>query len=246
MYDKTSLIIGEGEIGKGLYEVLNGAFPGRVFIRDVDPRSDDPKDVYFLHITFPFSEEFVFLVQAYANQYQPQVIIVHGTVPPGTCRKIGHRCVSSPTRGKHPRIAEGIKTFVKFVGGIDEECVRDAEELFNRAWIKTLRLSSPEACEVGKIMETTQYGWFIGLAKEIKRVCLEYDVPFDEVYTLQNMTYNDGYRKLGLEHFMRPTLVPIPGKMGGHCVVENCDLLFDSVTRVVKELDKKYENDPFC
>lgn len=239
----VSLIIGAGEIGKGLFEVLEGSYKGSLFIRDIEEPQDRQSEVSvdILHICFPYFEGFVEAIQKYDVRYGfPRAIVIHSTVPVGTTEKIGENAVHSPVRGKHPRLAEGIRTFVKFFGGTDQCTTQFVEQYFARAGVRTLILSSSRATEMGKLMETTQYGWFIALAKEIKRVCEEQDLNFSEVYTLQNMTYNDGYQRLGMDHFVRPILTPVDGPIGGHCVVENCALMENRITKVVKEFNASY------
>lgn len=237
----TSLIVGAGEVGQGLFEVLNAAYRGRVFIRDIEPGIDNPKTVDFLHITFPYSDKFVENVRKYRRQYGKPVVIIHSSVPVGTTESIGKDAVHSPIRGKHPDLAGGIRTFVKFFGGHDPDVVQDVEQYFARAGVRTMILSSPEATELGKLMETSQYGWFIVLAKEIKKLCDQHGLSFNEVYTIQNMTYNEGYSRLGLDHFLRPVLTPVGGPIGGHCVRENSDLVDSTVTKLIKDFNDKYK-----
>lgn len=240
-YAPTSLIVGAGEVGQGLFDVLNTAYPGRVFIRDIKPGKDNPNTVDFLNICFPFCEGFVDKVREYRRKYGNPVVIVHSSVPVGTTDRIADDAVHSPIRGKHPDLAGGIRTFVKFFGGHDRDVVKDVEQYFARAGVRTMILSSPEATELGKLMETSQYGWFIVLAKEIQALCDKYDLSFNEVYTIQNMTYNEGYSRLGLDHFLRPVLTPIGGPIGGHCVRENSDLIESSVTQLIKDFNDKYK-----
>ena len=52
------------------------------------------------------------------------------------------------------------------------------------------------------------------------------DIPFDEVMSLYNQTYNDGYSKLGKINVIRPVLNP-GNKIGGHCVIPNLKLLVE-------------------
>jgi len=233
----THLVIGAGEIGQGLQKVLSRAH--EVDIRDIDC-TDALKAAYdFLHICIPYSDNFKTIVEDYKTQYDATYVVIHGTVPVGTNRQLGSDYVSSPVRGKHPDLSKGIEIFVKFLGGVNKETVEVVSEEFKKAGIKTFILSSPEAAEMGKILETTQYGWFIILCKKIKELCDEHDLNFDEVYTLHNMTYNDGYRKTAQEHYCRPVLSPIPGAIGGHCVVQNTDLLDCFVTNFVKQVAKE-------
>lgn len=235
--------MGAGEVGMGLFDVLNSAYLGRIFIRDVRPNENDLERVDILHITYPYSKHFLRETRKYVRRYRPKVTVIHSSVPVGTTRKLGTPAVHSPIRGKHPKLAEGIRTFVKFFGGEDMKDVRFIEQYFAKAGVRTMILSSPEATELGKLMETSQYGWFIVLAKEIKKLCDKLNLNFNEVYTIQNMTYNEGYERLGLTHFNRPVLTPVDGAIGGHCVRENSDLIDSSVTKLIKDFNEKFKGE---
>lgn len=241
----TSLIVGAGEVGKGLFEVLHEAYPGKVFIRDIDEPEGLPP-IQYLHLCFPFTTRAQFRKQAkkYMRQYKPEIVIIHSTVAVGTTRSLGLSAVHSPIRGKHPNLAEGIRTFVKFIGsvGTDKEMANRVAQYFINADIATQVFDKSETTELGKLLETTQYGWFIVLMKEIKRVCREKDLNFTEVYAVHNQTYNQGYAKLGEEKYMRPILVPMPGPIGGHCVVPNVRILRDPITKIIRQYERKYVN----
>tara|TARA_R100001530_G_scaffold13251_3_gene12268 strand:+ start:4592 stop:5335 length:744 start_codon:yes stop_codon:yes gene_type:complete len=239
----TSLVVGAGEIGKGLYEVLHDAHGESVFIRDVEPKSGLPKHVDYLHITFPYSQRFEEYVNTYISFYNPSIVIIHSTVPIGTTSRISHpKTVHSPVRGKHPNLANSIRTFVKFIGG-EKEVANKVAEYFINAKIKTIVFDKSQTTEMLKIISTTLYGWQIIACKEVARICDKYNLNFEEVYTVANKTYNEGYEELGMGHYRKPYLRPMEGKIGGHCVVPNCDLLEDVFTQLVKDFDKIYENE---
>jgi len=66
-----------------------------------------------------------------------------------------------------------------------------------------------------------------------------YDLQYDEVYTHPNNTYNEGYEELGMPNVRRPVLYPPEGKIGGHCIAPNFELLPDSLLkRMAKELNE--------
>jgi len=112
----TSLIVGYGEIGRGIFEVLNDAYEGFVFKRDIEePKEEIPK-IDYLHICIPYSEKFVDIVKEYERKYDPKYTIIHSTVAPGTTRQLGHHAMHSPVRGKHPDLAGGVRTFIKSIG----------------------------------------------------------------------------------------------------------------------------------
>lgn len=241
MENNKSLIIGAGEAGKSLYKVLEATYKKDIAIRDKQSDYGIIEDsLCFLNICYPYSDSFVEDTKAYIKQYNPTVTIIHSTVPVGTTRKCGKYCVHSPIHGKHPHLDKGIKTFTKYVGGENVDRVYLTRRYLEMAGISTKIVSSPEASELSKILCTTYYGWNIVFCKEVADICKQLNVPFEEVYTNWNKEYNKGYTELGMEQFVRPVLKPINGKLGGHCIVNNCDLLDSSVTKIIKGFDKGY------
>lgn len=253
------LVIGNGEVGGALYYLLKPHY--QISIRD---KLDDVGGFFeILHIAYPPIKNFVKIAKDYIKKYQSQLVIIHATVPVGTTRRIAPFAVHSSVRGMHAQkhhpgivgkkikisargakaanhpvhFAKSMKLFVKYFGG--EQAGR-AAKYFADIGFKTKLFKLPETTELSKILDTTYYGWNILFAKEAKRICDKFKLDFDEVYTSANRDYNDGYSKLGMEHVVRPVLKFVPGKIGGHCVVPNCDLLDDWLTRTIKERNKRY------
>jgi len=224
-----NLIIGAGEIGKSLYKVFKDKH--ETHIRDKDDllvsESKIPiwqTQVEVLNICYPYSPKFIKDTEAYINQYRPLLTIIHSTVPVGTSKKLS--AVHSPVHGKHPNLEEGIRTFVKYIGADDHQDAWRAQRFLSDAGITTEFVKGSKTSELSKLLCTTYYGWNIVFMKEVERLCEEHSVPFDQVYTKWNTHYNEGYTKLGMPQFVRPVLEPMPGKIGGHCVINNC-YLFD-------------------
>ncbi len=94
--------------------------------------------------------------------------------------------------------------------------------------------------EMAKIMSTTYYGWNIIFEKEMKKLCDREGLDFEKVYSDWNETYNEGYRKLGMGHVVRPVLEDMPGKIGGHCITPNCKLIDTFLTRTILERNEAY------
>ena len=232
-----SLIIGSGEIGKSLHNVLSAKHESH--IRDLE---DYPlEDVEVLNICYPPIKDFVEVTKKYIAKYKPKITIIHATVPVGTTRQCGENVVHSPVHGKHPNLAKGILTFTKYIGGVDIYATHMATKFLREAGITTKVVASPEASEISKIMCTSYYGWNIIFMKEMVEICKQNNVPFNEVYTEWNWHYNDGYNKLGNPEFTRPILFPTPGRIGGHCVVENSFLTENFITKTIRERNKKYK-----
>jgi len=227
------LIIGRGEIGNALFNILKKKFD--VSIRDKNDDVTGKFDV--LHIAYPPIKNFVGVTKKYIKEYKPSLVIIHSTIAVGTTKKIGTIAVHSPVRGIHPHLEKGMRMFVKYFGGSK---AKSAEKYFREVGVKTESFPSAETTELLKILDTTYYGWNIIFVKETKRICDKYKVDFDAVYTRANREYNRGYKKLGMSHVVRPVLRFIPGKIGGHCVIPNTKLLNDWLTNTLKKRNSTY------
>lgn len=213
-----TIIIGMGEVGKALAEVLDCYSPAAADLGYAE------RGVFeIMHICFPYSDGFKAEVANYALRYRAKHIVIHSTVPVGTSRALN--AIHSPIRGIHPRLADGIRTFVKFLGGEDASRVAD---YFRRAGLRVMLFDAQETTELGKLLETESYRVNIEFAHRAKKLCREHNVSFHEAYTLQAQTYNDGYTKLGHPEYVRPVLQAIDGPIGGHCVLNNKELLCQS------------------
>jgi len=226
------LIIGRGQIGIALHKVLR--LPAWDIIEE-QKAIGDSFDV--LHICFPFSKRFVDYVKDYIEVYYPNLVIIHSTVPIGTTEKCGNICVHSPIRGIHPNLEEGIRTFVKYFGG---NKANEAAMIFVELGIKVQITSSSRSIEALKLWDTTQYAWNIILEKEIKRYCDKHKLDFDLIYTNANKSYNEGYRDLGMKYVNRPILKHIKGQIGGHCIISNCKLFKNWITKLILKRNEKY------
>lgn len=224
-YNTASLIVGAGEIGIALYNIFKKEY--QTYIIDKDSKCFEP--ITYLHICFPFSKHFVKEVQKYQKEYKPIFTIVHSTVPVGTNKILGS--ISSPAVGIHPHLEESLKTFIKYLGGKNASRVAN---YFRKAGIKVYLFDSSDTTELMKILSTTKLGIDSEYAKEVKRLCDKYKIPF-EAWTLWTDNYNKGYQKLGYPEYTRPNLIPIMEKLGGHCVLPNCDLLKSRFTDLVKQ-----------
>ena len=210
----TVVIVGLGEVGKPLLEVMKGRY--RTFGVDINqPAPVTQCDV--MHICFPFQSEFVRQVVDYINQYRPALTVINSTVAPGTTRRIAVESetavVNSPIRGKHARMQEELLHYTKFVGALDPRSGQRAVEHFEGIGMKAKLLASPEASEIAKLTETTYFGLLIAWAQEIERYCVKLDVNYDEVVSFYE------------EIRFFPPVKYFPGEIGGHCVMPNIEIL---------------------
>lgn len=213
-----TVIVGAGEVGTALAKVLDQYKP-QLF----DPERglvETSASCDILHICFPYSEKFIEQVKEYKEQYRPTYVVVHSTTPIGTCEKL--KAVHSPIRGQHPNLEEGIRTFVKFIGGEDASQVAD---YFRRAGIRVMLFDESRTTEAMKLYDTEYLKVCVEFALRVQKFCDENCLNFHEVYSLANMTYNEAYEKLGHPEYRRPVLQAIRQPLGGHCLTPNHEML---------------------
>lgn len=233
------LVIGMGEIGMAIGEVLFDKMePDNVKGYDFngDYNTDIGEKFDVLHICFPPSDKFIAQVEQYKKDFLGEggLVIVHSSVDIGTCDKLN--AVSSPVRGIHPNLVLGIKTFVKYFGGKD---AYKAAKLFEAVQVQTKVYERARDVEGGKMADTSQFGIDIIKMKMVKAFCDKYDLNFEIVWTDFNKTYNEGYRALGKDKYSRPYFDYVPGKIGGHCVMQNCDLIDTEFSDFIKKFNEK-------
>jgi len=229
----NSLIIGKGEVGQALFNILQKTY--HTTLRG--KKEVEIGDVEFLHICYSFQENFIEITQKYIQQYNPKFTIIHSSVPVGTTKQLEGNVWHSPVRGIHPNLEKGLTTFTKYIGGQYNYFI---DKYFLDAGIQTSFLSSSETTEALKLWDTTQYGLMIMIQKEIYQWCKENNLNFDEVYTYPNKTYNKGYTQLDMEYVNRPILKQIDGKIGGHCVISNAKLLDSELAKLLLKQNETY------
>lgn len=217
------LILGAGEVGRALHEVTSWN------VRDLDPVEEDgPRDV--LHIAYPWWDGFVEATKAYQQEYRAPLVVVHSTVPPGTCDP--HGWVHSPVRGRHPNLAESLRTFLKLFGGARAE---EAAWPWIDLGLPAVTTSRAVTTELGKVWELAQFGVAVALEKLIYEDSTRLGADYEVVYRVMASSYNEGYAALGEAQFLRPVLTHHDGPIGGHCVVPAVDHLdHDAVAELVR------------
>ena len=222
-------IVGHGQVGQAVAKLYTESDTTNTWfsfdkILIYDPYQgmmDDISDVDILNVCIPYTKDFISIVKDLPtpNWYT----VIHSTVPVGTTEKFGYKFLHSPVRGVHPNLYEGLKTFVKFIGG-DEQLAEAYSGHLKTLGIETHICKDAKTTELSKLADTTYYGLCIAFTSDMKKLCDEYDLDFMEVMTKYNNTYNEGYKKLGKPNVIRPVLYPTD-KIGGHCVITNAKLL---------------------
>jgi len=211
------MVIGLGEIGKPLLEVISRHYNNNVGI-DIAPPAEPPGDIDIMHVCYPFRiNDFIGETARYIEQFKPCLTVIHSTVEVGTTRAVAERTgatvVNSPVRGKHTRMAADLLHYDKFVGGIDAPSAERTARHFESMGMKTRVLSSPEATELAKLTETTYFGLIIAWAQEVERYCDQLGLNYDEIVSIYD------------EVPFFPRVKYFPGVIGGHCVMANIDIL---------------------
>ena len=230
------LVVGLGEVGSALKKVLEEKFE----VDGVDLKLENKVEGHYkyIHICIPWSEKFIEICESYKKYLvfigESGVMIVHSSVPVGTCRQLG--VVHSPIRGIHPKLYEGIKTFTKFFGGPRGD---RAAQPFKELGMSVFCVPKSDETEALKLWDTTYYGWNIIFMHLLKKWCDEKGLDFGFIYGISNESYNDGYGKLGRFEFIRPDLTYMPGKIGGHCIIPNAEFLDSEIAKFILEKNKE-------
>lgn len=233
MKTRISLVIGAGEIGTALKEVLSKKYT--VVIKDKEPLELE-ESVQVMHIAIPYTKNFEKIVHDYQIQYKPKYTVIHSTVPMGTSKRLS--AYNSPVRGVHPHLAKSLTTFVKYLAPKSSYL----KKYFEAAGIKIELVKDSKNTEALKLWCTTLYGINVITEKEMYAFCEKYGLDYNLIYTGTNTTYNEGYRKLGFPQYQKYLLKHMPGGVGGHCVINNAHILkhISPVARFILEQNKKY------
>ncbi len=226
-----SLIIGGGGVGSSIKRVLqkrkNTQKCGIIDKKDEKYKLKIANTTCkTLHVCYPYSKGFMKEVLKYDKTFEPELIIIHSTVPVGTTEVLNNICpinvVHSPVRGQHSNLDKALLTFVKYIGTDNKLAYEMAKKEMSN--MKTKWLKNSKETELGKILSTSYYGLCIAWHREMKKFCDNFSVSFEDVVTDFNTTYNIGYKKLR-PNVMRPVLTPPIKKIGGHCVSQNAIML---------------------
>lgn len=215
----TELVIGMGEVGTAIASLL----PDDTLTHDITRLSKPPKaDV--LHICFPYSDNFVDAVQAYKKETGASMAIVYSTVPVGTCKQIP--AIHSPVEGKHPNLAEHIRYSVRWLGSNEQGglAMAVAVGIWKGRAAGVREVASSDYTEFLKLRSTAKYGINLVWTDYEKQVADRIGMDFSLVKEF-DIDYNKTY--IADDKVQRYILDPPGGKIGGHCLVPNAEMLDD-------------------
>ena len=217
-----SIVIGLGEVGKGVQDVLEcDGFD----IKDGQTWSVGDFDGYdALHIAIPYQDYFSDTVRQYEWDIHPRVTIIYSTVPIGTCKALN--AVHSPVEGHHPNVTGSIGAHTRWFGSSNPQALLLAEEVWEGHGVEIRTVDSAGYTEFLKLRSTSRYGINIAFADYEASVARDIDMPY-ELLNDYDRDYNDLYRILskGGSDMQRYILSDPEGFIGGHCVVPNAELL---------------------
>ena len=243
---KKDVVAGLGEIGSPILKLLSKkelAVGYDLNKKQMNTKKFKKLELFqtrFLHIAIPITKKFNSNVIEMCKKFQPECIVIHSTISPGTTEKLQKKLeipvIFSATRGVHKRMLKDLKRYTKFFA-ISKTAPRKTWAIsqyqltMKKCGIKTQKMSTPETLELGKILCDTSYlGWLINYAQLTNMIATRYGVNYDEMWKFSE----EIHELLG----NRPKMYP--GFIGGHCVIPNLDLVKNETLDTIKKLNKIY------
>jgi len=130
-----------------------------------------------------------------AKRDKSAYVLIESTVPVGTCRKIAENyglvnIVHCPHRfWEEDSANHGIKQ-LRVIGAINQKCLETAHRFYRKLDIPLHVCSSIEVAELTKISENAYRYVQIAFAEELKMICEEHNIPFEETREACNTKWN--------------------------------------------------------
>jgi len=248
------LVVGLGEVGRALYEILKECSEFIVYGWDIDEEKvrsigqrSLPDRIDIMHICYPCfdQDEFIKSTLEYMRRFKPKLTIINSTIPPGTTEAIykesgGMRIAHSPIRGMHKTLEtmkKDIRSWIKYIGGADQKSAELARKHFETVGLKTKVLGKPVETELAKLLNTTYRALLIAWFQEMHRIARHFKADFTAVVDFIEDTHR---RRLD-----RPIM--FPDVIGGHCLIPNAKLLLESYDsefiRLILESNEKRKDE---
>jgi UDP-N-acetyl-D-mannosaminuronate dehydrogenase len=241
------LIVGVGEIGFSLKQLFE---KNSIDVAGIDLDSKRgfgvPKNITQLHICIPYSTSFINTIKDFYDEWAPNSWVIHSTVKPGTTKILHDRfpisnLIYSPVRGVHARMLQDLERYTKcYSGYLGTDPSQFLECFQEKCNIRVQSFSTPLALELAKIvLDTSYYGWIIAYGQLVDKICTAHNVNYDELWTFTE----EIHQVLG----NRPKTYVDPTGIGGHCVLQNLDLIENDlpelkqiITTINQETTKRY------
>ena len=243
---KKDVVAGLGEIGLPILKILSKK--ENIVGYDLNEKLMDEKKfnkfndipTSFLHIAIPVTKKFDSNLIKLSKKFQPECIVIHSTIPPGTTEKMQKKLdcplIFSAIRGVHKRMSKDMKRYTKFFALSNsapkkEWAIKSFSKKMKNCGIKTKLMSTPETLELAKILcDTTYLGWLINYSQITNVIAKNFGVDYDEMWTFSD----EIHKFLG----NRPKMYP--GYIGGHCVIPNLELINNKTLNLIKEMNTSY------
>lgn len=240
MPEPSAIIVGMGEIGIAFYKLLDSSTPDLGGVDKIPAKSRgniEPRNIGILHICVPFTNSATFqeTVAEYARTFKPKEIVIHSSVPPGTTETLAlsffSLLVYSPFRGVHSRMETDMKRYTKYWASTQTPSLfltqmKEANIPIDK-WPDT-----PTSLELAKLlMDVTYYGWNIIFAQHVKVLADRFNVDDKKLWQFTD----EIHKFLG----NRPRMFSGEG-IGGHCVMQDKNLLNDPFLDLVFSHDEYY------
>jgi UDP-glucose 6-dehydrogenase len=215
----NSLVVGNGQIGQAVGKVI-----GVHQVLSLGLSDPVPGDYNIMHICFPYAADFIQQVRSYSVKYNPNHIIIYSTVPIGTTKQIPN-AVHSPVEGKHPDLEMSLRFMDRWVGYNDEDQGQFVKRLFFQLGLNTKLVLNSDYTEALKLLSTAEYGVNLVFADYKAQVAEAIGMDY-KLTKAWNNDYNKLYQNLGMGKRLQKYVLDSPnGKIGGHCVRPNAELL---------------------
>ncbi|OFW47591.1 MAG: hypothetical protein A2163_00795 [Actinobacteria bacterium RBG_13_35_12] len=236
----NAVLIGYGDIGKSLYEVLSPYHKISITDMATDRVAEGTFDI--LLIAIPFSPVFVPFVEHYQRQYTGKgrtriPTLIFSTVAIG----ISDICAAyhSPIEGRHTKIVDMIRRQTYCIGKKKDSAMDEnlfIATFFEEAKLKYDFFDNAKITEFLKLRSTALFGVNIEFARYSKQVADDIGMDF-ELVKEYDKAHNRLCREVGMDYCQRYILDPPEGEIKGHCVVPNSIILDEQYPSVfLKEI----------
>ena len=243
---KKDVVVGLGEIGLPILKLFSktekivGYDADKKLMNQTKFNKYESYQTSFLHIAIPVTKKFDSNILQINKKFQPECIVIHSTIPPGTTeriqKKINCPLIYSATRGVHKRMLKDLRRYTKFFSisksaPKKQWAINTYSKKLKNCNVKTKKMSKPETLELAKILCDTSYlGWLINYSQITNVIAKNFNVNYDEMWTFSD----EIHKNLG----NRPKMYP--GYIGGHCVIPNLELINNKTLNLIKEMNTSY------
>ena len=209
-------VVGAGQVGSALWKVLAPVFD----VVPLDPAQGYTLDRPYLdhlHFCVPYDEEFRTTVAFWVKQTEPQAVILHSTVPPGTTRivsgdlttmKLDPYLAYSPVLGYHPHLYDHLRSFLKPVAGLTPEATQVVAGIMTEASVQCAIFDTPEEVEWAHALFSVRQGLDYAWAVAVDSLCRHDGLAFDQVHLGWTQLMNLGHTKIGQDGLCFPMSRP--------------------------------------